>query len=151
MHAIWQFLITFITESNHKGGRGGGGQKTPNLDYVIHRCSLKSLIIVTTMSLATRTLNGFNLTVQYLLSTTLKATTDCSFYSLASNPHLCKKKGAAPNILYRASYPFFSYIVHIHTIQYRIQQYTYCMYLLLSSKSMYVSPAVRNFQYFCLF
>ena len=31
----WQFLITFSTESNHKGGRGGG-QKTPNLDYIIH-------------------------------------------------------------------------------------------------------------------
>ena len=34
----WQFLITFSTERNHKRGRGG--QKTPNLDYVIHRCSL---------------------------------------------------------------------------------------------------------------
>ena len=32
-----QFLITFSTESNHKGERGG--QKTPNLDYVIHGCS----------------------------------------------------------------------------------------------------------------
>ena len=28
-------MITFSTESNHKGG-----QKTPNLDYVIHGCSL---------------------------------------------------------------------------------------------------------------
>ena len=35
----WQFLITFSTESNHKGGRGGD-QKTQNLDYVIHGCSL---------------------------------------------------------------------------------------------------------------
>ena len=35
----WQFLITFSTESNHKGGRGGG-QKPQNLDYVIHGCSL---------------------------------------------------------------------------------------------------------------
>ena len=35
----WQFLITFSTESNHKGGRGG--QKTPNLDYVMHGCSLE--------------------------------------------------------------------------------------------------------------
>ena len=35
----WQFLITFSTKSNQKGGRGGG-QKTQNLDYVIHGCSL---------------------------------------------------------------------------------------------------------------
>ena len=33
-----QFLITFSTERNHKRGRGG--QKTPNLDYVIYGCSL---------------------------------------------------------------------------------------------------------------
>ena len=32
-------LLTFSTKSNHKGGRGGG-QKTPNLGYVIHGCSL---------------------------------------------------------------------------------------------------------------
>ena len=35
----WQFLIMFSTESNHKG-EGKGGQKTPNLDYVIHGWSL---------------------------------------------------------------------------------------------------------------
>ena len=38
----WQFLITFSTESNHKGGRGGG-HKPQNLDYVIHGCSLSKL------------------------------------------------------------------------------------------------------------
>ena len=31
----WKFLITFSTENNHKGERRGG-QKTQNLDYVIH-------------------------------------------------------------------------------------------------------------------
>ena len=31
----WQFLITFSTESNHKGEKRGG-QKTPNHDYVIY-------------------------------------------------------------------------------------------------------------------
>ena len=36
----WQFLTMFSTESNHREGRGGGSQKTPNLDYVIHGCSL---------------------------------------------------------------------------------------------------------------
>ena len=35
----WQFFITFITEGNHKG-EGRDGQKTPNLDYVIHGWSL---------------------------------------------------------------------------------------------------------------
>ena len=39
-----QFLITFSTESNHKGGRGGG-QKNQNLDYVIHGCSPTSSIL----------------------------------------------------------------------------------------------------------
>ena len=37
----WQCLITLSTESNHKGE--GGGQKTQNLDYVIHGWSLGGL------------------------------------------------------------------------------------------------------------
>ena len=42
----WQFFITFSTESNHKGERGGGeGQKTQNLDYVIHGCSLTKIVL----------------------------------------------------------------------------------------------------------
>jgi hypothetical protein len=33
----WQFLITCSTKNNHKRG---GGQKIPNLDYVIYVWSL---------------------------------------------------------------------------------------------------------------
>ena len=36
------FLITFSTESNHKGEGRWVGQKPPNFDYVIHGWSLSS-------------------------------------------------------------------------------------------------------------
>ena len=75
-------LSTFSTESNHKGERGG--QKTPNLHYVIHEWSLTN-----TNEKALKSVNNSDKRRQHVS----KCLTFCIFISKIDleNPNPCPK------------------------------------------------------------